>query len=151
MKKLIISILLPFSAAIVGSLFTSSAIETWYTTLTRPSLAPPNWIFGPVWTLLYLLMGISFYLIWKNKSALKKLAIKLFLVQMVLNVAWSPLFFGAHQIRWALVLIIFLDIFVALTIWQFQKIDKRAAWLLCPYLAWILFASYLNYQFFLLN
>ena len=148
--KLLLSLLLPFAANAVGSIFTSRSIENWYSTLNKPSFAPPDWIFAPVWILLYLLMGLSFYLIWKSNKK-KRAAVVLFFSQLALNAIWSPIFFGAQQIFGAFLIIILLDIFLILTILEFQKIDRRAAWLLYPYLGWILFATLLNYQFFILN
>lgn len=142
-------------AGIVGSLFTFPAIGTWYATLTKPAIAPPNWIFGPVWTSLYALMGISLALVWQKKSAkIKKereRGIRLFFLQLGLNVLWSLVFFGLHNPQLALVEIVLLWVAVAATLKVFASISRPAAYLLVPYLAWISFAGYLNYQLWVLN
>ena len=150
-KKLVISLIIPFIASLIGSLFTSSEISTWYLTLTKPSFNPPNWIFGPVWTVLYLLMGISLYFIWINKSKLKKIAITVFGVQLGLNALWSILFFGLKQPLLAFIEIIFLWFTILLTIIYFYRIDKKSAYLLIPYIAWVTFAAVLNFSIAMLN
>jgi len=151
MKKLLTSLALPLLTGFAGSFFTMPAIQGWYATLTRPSIAPPNWVFGPVWTALYLMMGYAFYLVWKSDHKKKTLAMGLFLFQLVLNGIWSPIFFGAENLALALGVIIALDIAVIATMLVFCKISKKATYLLIPYLAWILFATFLNYRFFILN
>lgn len=138
-------------AGVAGSFFTISEIPTWYSTLTKPALNPPAWIFGPVWVTLYALMGISLWLVWKSNSSEKKRAIWLFIVQLVLNAIWSPIFFGAHSIGNALVVIVLLWAAIVLTIFVFNKISKLAAWLLVPYILWVSFATYLNYAIWILN
>jgi tryptophan-rich sensory protein len=152
-RKLISSLLVCQLAGLLGLLFTTASIANWYVFLNRPSIAPPNWVFAPVWIMLYLLMGVSFYLIWQSrgKKANKQSAIKLFLFQLVLNSVWSIIFFGIREIGWALVEIILLVITLVLVIKKFYKIDHRAAWLLSPYLVWVSFASFLNYRFWVLN
>ena len=149
--KLIACIAISESAGIIGSFFTISAIPVWYATLEKPLLNPPGWIFGPVWTTLYLLMGISLWLIWKSDSKEKKRAIWLFFAQLVLNAIWSPLFFGAQSIGGALAVIVLLWAAIVLTILVFTKISKVAAWLLVPYILWVSFAAYLNLAIFILN
>ena len=156
--KLIISVVVCELAGIVGSVFTVSSISGWYATLSKPLLNPPGWIFGPVWTTLYLLMGVSLWLIWKSDSkdlpageAGKKRAIWLFLAQLVLNAIWSPLFFGAQSIGGALAVIVLLWAAIVLTILVFTKVSKVAAWLLVPYILWVSFAAYLNLAIFILN
>ncbi len=151
MKKLLISLALPLLTGFAGSFFTMNSIPTWYATLNRPELAPPNWIFGPVWTTLYLLMGYACYLIWKSNHKQKKQALTLYGIQLGLNAIWSPIFFGAQNFAYSLGVIALLDLTVIATMISFSKINKKASMLLLPYLAWILFASYLNYQFFILN
>lgn len=126
---------------------------SWYSTLNKPFFTPPSWLFGPAWTLLYLLMAISFILIW-NKGIKKKHvkeAIKLFAIQLVLNLSWSPVFFGAHNIFLALIIIIFMIVFILKTIKAFSKVDKTASYLLYPYLAWVSFATILNFSVWVLN
>lgn len=151
LPKLVISFVLVFVAAAVGSWVTFSAIATWYSTLQKPVFNPPNAIFGPVWTILYILMAISFYLVWvKNKKSTKK-GITYFLVQLALNALWSIVFFGLHNPLLAFVVIIALWIFIFLTIVEFKKVDTRAAYLLVPYLLWVSFAGVLNAAIMVLN
>ena len=152
--KLTISLIAPQAAGLIGSIFTASSVTGWYSTVTRPELAPPNWIFGPVWTTLFVLMGIALFLVWKKKDSQKKkvkLALQLFVAQLVLNTLWSVIFFGLQSPGWAFVEIIFLWISIALTITVFTPISRLAAWLLVPYLAWVSFAAYLNYSIWMLN
>jgi benzodiazapine receptor len=153
-KKFILllsSILLCLSAGFLGSIFTAPSIPTWYAALNKPAFNPPSWIFAPVWTFLYILMGISLYLILVNKKKNKKLAIKLFLAQLILNSLWSILFFGAHSLYLAFLEIILLWLTIFATIYEFRKIEPNAAWLLIPYLIWVTFASYLNFTIWQLN
>lgn len=151
--QLATSISLPFIAAAIGSYFTMPAITSWYATLEKPFFSPPNWLFGPVWTLLYLLMGISLYLVWTARAnkAQKAVAMKVFFVQLVLNSVWSIVFFGLQSPLLALLVIVGLWILIVLTIKHFLKISKIASWLLIPYLAWVSFASLLNLAIFYLN
>lgn len=149
--KLVISIVVSGLAGVVGSFFTISSIPAWYDTLNKPVLNPPAWIFGPVWTILYLLMGISLWLVWKSNSNEKKKAIWLFIVQLALNAVWSPIFFGSHSIGNALAVIVLLWAAIVLTILIFKKISKTAAWLLVPYILWVSFAAYLNFAIWVLN
>lgn len=149
--KLIACVAISESAGIIGSLFTISTIPTWYTTLQKPFLNPPGWVFGPVWIVLYLLMGISLWLIWESDSKEKKKAVGLFFAQLVLNAIWSPLFFGAQSIGGALAVIVLLWAAIVLTILVFTKISRAAAWLLVPYILWVSFAVYLNFSIFILN
>lgn len=155
--KLLISLALPQAAGLIGSLFTATAIPTWYATLQRPALSPPNWIFGPVWTTLFVLMGIALYLVWKQWAILpwsrtqKRLAMIVFGAQLALNTLWSIIFFGLRNPGAALIEIVFLWLAIAATIYVFAKVSKPAAWLLVPYLAWVSFASYLNYAIWTLN
>ena len=151
--SLIVWVVLCQLAGGIGSLFTSSAIPDWYASLVRPAIAPPNWIFGPVWTTLYLLMGIAAWLVWRRRGEVPvaKIGLTIFGVQLVLNSLWSILFFGLHSPEAAFVEIIFLWIAIVATIVWFAKVSKSAAWLLVPYLAWVSFAAYLNYQFYVLN
>ena len=129
------------------------AVKRWYALANKPSFNPPNWIFAPVWTLLYLLMGIALYLVWKSEAAqgLKQMAIGLFAIQLVLNFFWSIIFFYAHQPGWAFVEIIVLWTMILLTILWFGKISPTAAWLLVPYISWVSFASVLNFSIWKLN
>ncbi|MFH1971239.1 MAG: TspO/MBR family protein [Patescibacteria group bacterium] len=151
--KLTISIFLCQLAGIVGSFFTVSAIKDWYAFLLKPAFSPPNWIFGPVWVTLYTLMGISLFLIWKkglNKKQVKN-AFKLFLIHLVFNTAWSIIFFGMRNILGGFVEIIFMLVLIIIIIKKFYKIEKIAAYLLIPYLVWVTFATFLNFNILILN
>jgi benzodiazapine receptor len=151
--KLILSIILCVVLGSVGSLFTIPAIPTWYAGLAKPAFNPPNWLFGPVWTTLFILMGISLYLVlekgWKKKGV--KHAVIIFFIQFSLNILWSLLFFGLRSIWLGLVDIIMLWALITLTIKRFYGISKTAAYLLAPYILWVTFASVLNLFIFLLN
>ena len=148
--KLIISILLSLSAGAIGSIFTFRSIPTWYNTLNKPAFNPPNWLFGPVWTTLYILIGISVYLVWTNKKK-NTTAFIIFGTQLFLNALWSILFFGLKNPLIAFIEIILLLAAILYTIIIFYKIDKNAAYLLIPYLFWVSFASILNFSIFYLN
>jgi tryptophan-rich sensory protein len=151
--KLILSIGVCLLAGGLGTVFTISSIPTWYATLVKPSFSPPNYLFGPVWTILYILMGISLYLIWKKGTKTQKVreALMLFGLQLFLNAIWSPIFFGAKNLFFSLVVIIFMWLFILRTILSFGKINKTASYLLYPYLAWVSFASLLNFSVWMLN
>jgi tryptophan-rich sensory protein len=151
--KLILSIIICQLAGIFGSIFTSSSIPTWYTTLQKPSFTPPNWLFAPVWITLYTLMGISLYLVWNKGLNNKKVknALYLFGLQLILNAVWSFLFFGLRSPLLGLVEIVFLWIFIALTIVKFYEISKAAGLLLIPYMVWVTIALMLNYYVWILN
>ncbi len=125
----------------------------WYGTLNRPFFTPPSWLFAPVWTILYVMIAISGFLIFKKgiKQKNVKRAMGFFLLQLGLNLIWSPVFFGAHQILLGLVVIVFLWYFIWRTIKLFEKIDKRASYLLYPYFVWVSFATLLNLSFLILN
>jgi translocator protein len=152
-KKLIISIVLPVAVGAIAGIATSRNIPTWYATLVKPSFAPPNYLFGPVWTTLYILMGISLYIIWNNptKEHWKQKAFIIFGIQLVLNFLWSFIFFEIKWMGVALVEIIVMWMAIFLTILVFSRISKLAAWLLVPYIAWVSFASILNYYYWSLN
>ena len=151
--KLIIAIVVSELAGGIGSLFTISAIPTWYAGLAKPALNPPSWIFGPVWTTLYLLMGIAAFLIWNKGWGRKDVrkALYVFMIQLVLNALWSIIFFGLHSPLWALVCIIAMWLAIIWTMALFYKISKPAMWLLLPYILWVSFASYLNFSIWMLN
>lgn len=150
--KLIISILLPLSVGAIAGMFTSQAVPVWYASLNRPSFSPPNWVFGPVWTSLYILLGVSFFLIWKEEASKEiDLAIKVFSIQMLLNFAWSFIFFYFNLIGAALIEIILLWISIAAMIYLFYKIKPLAAYLNIPYLLWVSFATILNAGYYFLN
>jgi tryptophan-rich sensory protein len=151
--KLIIAIAIPLAVGGISGFFTVTGVESWYQTINKPSWNPPGWIFGPVWTTLYAMMGIALFLIWKSDSSdmLKKTAIALFAVQLILNFFWSFIFFDQHQIGWALVEIIVMWVFILLTIFAFGNVSKLAAWLLVPYISWVSFATILNYTIWKMN
>ena len=151
--RLIVSILIVFIAGTIGSIATLSQIPTWYAALVKPSWAPPNWLFGPVWTTLYILIGIALFLVWKEGINRKdvKLAISVFVVQLVLNVLWSVIFFGYNSLLGGLIVIIILWIAILANIIFFYRVSKPAGLLLVPYIVWVSIASYLNYSVYLLN
>lgn len=151
--RLVMAIVLCQIAGLVGSIFTTPAISTWYANLHKPNVAPPNWVFAPVWTTLYLLMGISFFMIWnagRGKDAVRK-PIIMFFVQLALNVLWSYLFFGLKSPLLGLIGIVVLWFMIVFTTIFFFRVSKVAASLLLPYLAWVSLASYLNYLLYALN
>jgi translocator protein len=151
--KLALSIALPLAVGSIAGLFTRPEIDNWYKTIEKPDWQPPNWVFGPVWTLLYIMMGIALYLIWRSKAPVqkKRTAITLWVIQLVFNFFWSYIFFRQHQLDWALGEIIVLWFFILLTIFAFSRINKLAAWLLVPYISWVSFASILTYTIYQLN
>ena len=147
--KLAISIIVCQLAGIIGSVFTADSVSTWYTELIKPSFNPPNWLFGPVWISLYILMGISLYLVWsKSKNGV---AMMIFFIQLALNTIWSIIFFGLKMPGLAFIEIIFLWAVILLTIVQFHKIHRVSAYLLIPYILWVSFAALLNLAIYILN
>lgn len=152
--KLIISVILPVMVGWVSSYFTASSVKTWFVTLKKPVFNPPAWLFAPVWTTLYILMGVAFYLIWKNNIAkydLKKKAIVFYFVQLLFNFFWSVIFFYARQPGWAFAEILILLLMICVTTFYFYKISKTAGWLMVPYILWVCFAAVLNYSIWQLN
>ena len=138
-------VVLCFAVAGVGGTFTAAEIPGWYRTLVRPSIAPPNWVFGPVWTTLYALMAVAAWRAWlAPPSTLRTTGLILFLLQLALNFAWSFIFFRQHAIGVALLEVIFLWAAIATTTVVFSRIAPPAAWLMAPYLAWVTFAAILN-------
>jgi len=160
--KLIIAIIVSELAGVVGSVFTVSTSSpqavsglNWYAGLVKPALNPPSWIFGPAWTTLYALMGISLFLIWKSDPSVapkeRRRGFVLFFVQLFLSAIWSTIFFGLHSPSGAFIEIIFLWFAILATIVAFAKISRPAAWLLASYILWVSFAGYLNYSIWTLN
>jgi tryptophan-rich sensory protein len=178
--KLLVSIIICQLAGAIGSIFTVPSIKEWYATLNKPSINPPSWIFGPVWTALFLLMGISLYLVWskgfvvsapggpasgwKNIKAWNPLSQKLnagswqkinivliFALQLVLNILWSVIFFTLHQPGLAFFELLMLWFAILYTIINFYRISKVSAYLLVPYILWVTFAGFLNYSLWMLN
>lgn len=148
---LAVSIAICEFAGVLGSIFTASSLTSWYATLVKPNFSPPGWIFGPVWVTLYFLMGISLYLIWTKRAKNNKKIFIPFGVQLFLNALWSFLFFGLKSPLYGLIDILFLIAAIAVTILFSYRISVLAAGLLIPYLAWVCFAAFLNYNIFLLN
>lgn len=151
--KLIVSVSLCLFVGFAGSLVTFPSITTWYATLHKPTFSPPNWIFAPVWTFLYICMGIASYLIWQKgiKKKTVVFALKLFGMQLILNFLWSIIFFGFHSPVVALIDILLLLMTIFMTTRAFFPINKYAALLLIPYLLWVSFAAILNLAIVLLN
>jgi len=151
--KLIVSIVVSFAAGGIGTLFTFKTIPTWYQGLEKPPYTPPDWVFGPVWTTLYILMGISVFLVWKNGLAIHgaMLAFALFWIQLVINASWSIIFFGMKSKGGGLITIIVLWFFILATIITSFQVSNWAGALLIPYLVWVSIALYLNLGIWMLN
>ena len=151
--KLVLCIAICELAGVIGSVFTISVIPTWYTGLVKPALNPPSWVFGPAWIVLYALMGIAAFLIWKRGWQRKEVrtALGIFGAQLIVNAAWSLIFFGARNPFYALIDILLLWVLILLTIVAFYRVSKPAAYLLLPYICWVSFAMYLNYMIYVLN
>ncbi|MEA4956217.1 Tryptophan-rich protein TspO [bioreactor metagenome] len=151
--KLVISFLIVYIIAIIGSLFTSPEISTWYASIAKPAWTPAGWVFPIVWNILYILMSIGLFLVWRegiqNKNV--KTALIIFSIQLSLNLIWSIIFFGFHSIVGGLGIIIILWIFILLNIITFYKVSKLAGIVLIPYIIWVTIAMYLNYSVYLLN
>ncbi|MGC9517677.1 MAG: TspO/MBR family protein [Methanomicrobiales archaeon] len=151
--KLITAVGLTLITGFIGSIFTFDSLTTWYITLNKPWWTPPNWAFGPIWTTLYILIGISAYLVWKkglNRNDVK-IALTVFGLQLILNLLWSVIFFGLKSILGGLIEILILWIVILINIILFYRISKAAGLLLIPYLIWVSIATYLNYSIYLLN
>ncbi len=151
--KLAISIAIPLFAGFLGSIFTNTSVSTWYQALSVPPITPPGWVFAPVWTVLYVLMGIALYQVWRKQETGRDIfwAVWIFFVQLLFNIIWSVLFFAMENPMLALREIGILWIAIFLNIIAFARVEKKSAWLLVPYLAWTTFAAYLNYAIFILN
>lgn len=151
-SKLIISLLIPLAVGGIAGIFTSKSITGWFEGLNAPSFRPPNWLFGPVWTVLYILMGISLYIVWVQPSnTLKKKAINIFAIQLTLNFIWSFMFFYFHTIGIALFDITALWLTIVLMIVRFRKVSPTAAFINLPYICWVTFALVLNLAYYRLN
>jgi len=145
-------LLLCYSAAVLGSIWSSSSVGTWYADLKKPSFNPPNWIFGPVWSVLYFLLALSAWLVWRRADwGGARLALTLFFAQLALNVAWLALFFGLRRLGMALVEIVFLLSTIVATARAFRAVSALAFWLLVPYALWVAFATLLNFKIWQLN
>ncbi len=149
----ILSLLIPLSIGFIGSMFTRESVQTWYKTINKPDFNPPNEVFGPVWTSLFILMGIAAYLVWKKRKVVSgySWAASVYFFQLFLNLMWSYLFFYKHQIGLALIEICIFLIVIIINAILFYRIEKIAGWLFVPYIMWVSFASYLTYSIFILN
>jgi translocator protein len=151
--KFIIAVFICEAVGIVSGLLTQNEMTTWFSSLNKPSWNPPAYLFGPVWTTLYFLMGVSLWLVWKsNAPETQKLRAELtFALQLFLNFMWSILFFKCHSPALAFVDIILMIVTILMTIGRFARMSKLAAWLLVPYLMWVCFATVLNYRIWAMN
>ncbi|ERM82877.1 TspO and MBR [Rhodonellum psychrophilum GCM71 = DSM 17998] len=149
--KLVISIVVPQLFGGLGALVTVASIGSWYQSIEKPFFTPPSWVFGPAWTLLYLMMGLAVYLIWKSQHPFKKQALVVFIAQLVLNAIWSPAFFGLESPILGLVIIIPLWVLILICIRLFFPINRIAAYLMIPYILWVSFAMLLNASIWYLN
>jgi len=151
--KLFWSLLIPQIVAGAAGYFTVTGTGSWYQQIERPTWNPPGWVFGPVWTTLYVLMGIALFLVWKEpeQTPRRRMALWCWAAQLFLNFWWSLIFFGAHEIGWAFLELVLLWIAILLTIFAFARINRLAAWLLVPYIAWVSFAGLLNFTIWRLN
>lgn len=149
---LVLLVAVCLGAAALGGLATAPEIPGWYATLEKPAWNPPSWVFGPVWTTLYLLMAIAAWLVWTRSGlADARGALTLFAIQLALNVAWSFIFFGARRPGWALLELVVLWCAILATLLAFRRHSEAAGWLLVPYLAWVTFAGVLNATIWRLN
>lgn len=151
--KIIVSIILCLGLGFLSGMSSADAITNWYAGLNKPFFNPPNWIFAPAWTILYVMMGIAFAYVWDDKTedGLKSKAIKLFLFQLVLNLIWTPIFFYFQQPMIALGVIILLLAMIILTMIAFRNVDNKPFLLLIPYFLWVCFATCLNASIVYLN
>lgn len=149
----IINILLTLSIGALAGWATADSVRIWYPLLNKPSFNPPNWLFAPVWTSLYILIGISAYFVWQKRSQIKNFprTFAIYFIQLTLNLAWSFIFFYMHEIGFALAEILMLLTFIIINALIFYKIDKWAGILFIPYILWVCFATFLNYNLFILN
>ncbi len=151
--EVVVSIVVCQGAGLIGSLATFPSIPTWYASLDKPPFNPPNWVFGPVWTTLYTLMGIAAFLVWRKgiRDRQVKIALAIFVVQLVLNVLWSVVFFGLHALLGGFIIILVLWVAILLSIITFFRLSKAAGALLIPYILWVSFATLLNFSLWRLN
>jgi translocator protein len=150
--KLLVSLAVPLLAGFGSTVFTINSIPTWYASLNKPWFSPPNVVFAPVWTTLYILMGVALFLIWRSpRNRTRDIGIALFVAQLAVNVIWTFAFFGLQNTLYGLLSIIPLWILIAATIYQFYKVEKWASYLLVPYIAWVSIATALNAAVYLLN
>lgn len=151
--KIVISVSICLLVGFLASIATQSSVTTWYTTLEKPFFTPPNYLFAPVWTILYVLMGISAGIVWSRglHHIWVKTALYHFVFQLLFNALWSVVFFSLQQVFWGLLTIITLILLILLTIKWFKVVNKTAAYLLIPYAVWVLYAMALNFEIWRLN
>ncbi len=151
--KIIISVVVCLGVGFISSIATQTGVNDWYTTIEKPSFTPPNWLFGPVWTALYIMMGISAGMVWSRglHHVWVKTALYHFIFQLLFNALWSLVFFGLEQPFYALIVIFILLVLIFLSIKWFKVVSKTAAYLLIPYLLWVMFATALNFEIWRLN
>lgn len=149
----VVSIVTALGVGAVGGIATAASVATWYAGLNKPAFNPPNAVFGPVWTILYVLMAVAAWRIWRSPARRRDrgIALVVYALQLALNLAWSLIFFGLRAPLWALVEVVALLASVLLCTACFWRIDRLAAWLMCPYAAWVVFASALNFEIWRLN
>lgn len=141
-----------YAVSAIGTLSAVTSIPTWYAALNKPSFNPPSWVFGPVWTVLYTLMAVAAWLIWRTPASPRRTtALWLYAVQLVLNFLWTPVFFRYHDLGLALAIIVLLWLAILATTIRFWPLSRPASWMLLPYLAWVAFATALNFAIFRLN
>lgn len=150
-KTLLLFIVVSFLPGVFGGLFTGPAVNTWYATLVKPALNPPNWVFGPVWALLYISMGVAAYLVWRDGKQGKVLALGIFLVHLVVNGFWSYIFFGTQSIMGGFITIVILLSLIGILFVLFKRHSTWGAALVIPYFMWVAFATYLNTMLLVLN
>ena len=151
--KILISVIICLGVGFMSSIATQTGVDGWYKTIVKPSFNPPNYIFGPVWTVLYIMMGIAAGLVWSRGThhIWVKTALYHFVFQLLFNALWSLVFFGLEKPFWALIVILILFVLILLTIKWFKVVNKKAAYLLIPYALWVLFATVLNFEIWRLN
>lgn len=149
--SLTISLVVAFATGFLGSLATAPVIDTWYATLVRPELSPPNWVFGPVWSILFVLMAVAAWRVYRKQNTCASRALRIYGAQLVLNASWSFAFFGFQNPSLGLFVIIALLALICVTAWQFFRVDRIAGYLFVPYILWVSFATYLNFAIVRLN
>ena len=144
---------MPLAVGALSAFATARGVDAWYPTLAKPSFSPPAWVFGPTWTVLYILMGVALFLVWRQGLDTQgvRFALTIFAVQLVLNALWSIIFFGMQSPAWAFAEIILLWLAILATLWAFWRVTPAAGWLLVPHLAWVSFAAVLNGSIWMLN
>jgi translocator protein len=151
--KLLLALAASLCAGLIGSMFTASKIPTWYASLQKPVFTPPNWLFAPAWTVLYILMGVAAFFVWRkglSNAAVRK-AMIFFLVQLILNALWSVVFFGMQSPLGGVIVIVILWVAILMTLLQFFRISKAAGGLMIPYILWVTYAASLNISIWIMN